>query len=66
MTPTSRDEDELTKAEHLKDKYQIDEWLLEEAIRSGQPKPMQRIKTEFNPRFCRLLIEIVEKYRQKP
>jgi hypothetical protein len=66
MTPTSGEEDELTKAERLKDEYHIDEWLLEQAIRSGHPKPMNRIKMEFDPEFCRLLIEIVEKYRQKP
>lgn len=64
MTQASREE-EVKKAERLKDQHLIDEWLLEEAIRSGQPKPMLKIKTEFDPKFCDLLVEIVDKYRQK-
>lgn len=65
MTGESREE-EIKKAERLKDEHLIDEWLLQEAIRAGQPKPMKKIKTEFDPKFCDLLVEIVEKYRQTP
>jgi hypothetical protein len=58
-------EQERQKAERLKADWQIDEWLLQEAIRSGQPKPMLRIKGKFNPTFCDLLVEIVDKYTEK-
>ena len=65
MKDESREE-ELKRAERLKDKFLIDEWLMQEAIRSGQPKPMLKIKNEFDPKACDILVEIVERYRQKP
>ena len=64
MTPESREE-ERRKAERLKLDCLIDEWLLQEAIRTGQPKPMLKIKTKFDPTFCDLLVEIVDKYAEK-
>ena len=55
-------EEERKKVERLKADWQIDEWLLQEAIRTGQPKPMHRIKTKFSPTVCDLLVDIVDKY----
>ena len=58
-------EEERSKAERLKVDCRIDEWLLEEALRTSQPKPMFKIKTKFDPTVRDLLIEIVDKYVHK-
>jgi hypothetical protein len=57
-------EDTRVRAEKLKDKHLIDEFILAEGIRMGEKRPMQRIKTKFDPAFVASALEILAKYKR--